>query len=232
MTEGLFVVGTDTEVGKTVIAGGIAGALYRRRVNVGVMKPISSGDRQDAHFLMKSFPCHDPLNLINPIHLKLPLAPLPAAHLLKQKIPLQKISQAFRQLTRRHPYMIVEGMGGILVPIQKNYFVIDLVKQLKLPVLIVARATLGTLNHTLLTVQALQAKKIPMVGIVLNGADPQHRDLAIRTNVQTLRAVSNVPILGMFPRIHGLDTKRCRYGTLFEVVKRQLPLQRFCRGSF
>lgn len=224
MTEGIFVIGTDTGVGKTVVAAGIAGALYRRGIDVGVMKPISSGFREDARFLMRSVDSEDPMDLVNPVHLRLPLAPYVAARLLKKRIDLKKIERAFRILSRTHRFLIVEGAGGLLVPIQRNFLMIDLVKRLKLPVLIVARATLGTINHTLLTVGALREMKIPIAGILLNGLDAKHRDLALRTNPQVLKEFSHQPIVGILPRLEGVDVRRCRYGGLFEGVEKEVRI--------
>lgn len=224
--KGIFVVGTDTGVGKTVVAAGIAGALYRKGIHVGVMKPISSGTREDARFLMKSIDSKDPIDLVNPVHLRLPLAPYVAAKLLKQRIDVKKILRAFRTLSRKYPFLIVEGAGGLLVPIQKKVLVADLVKAFHFPVLIVARATLGTLNHTFLTVEALRRRRIPIVGILLNGLEEKHRDLAVRTNPALLREFTGLPILGILPRLEEVDVHLGRFDGLFESVKRHIQLGR------
>lgn len=226
MAKGIFIVGTDTGVGKTIIAAGIAGALYRQGLDVGVMKPVSAGLREDARFLMKSIDSEDPIGLVNPVHLRLPLAPYVAATLLHQRVDIQRIVCAFRILSRKHFFLVVEGAGGLLVPLQKKFLVADLVKALRLPALIVARATLGTINHTLLTVEALRARKIPIVGIVLNGLKSKHRDLAVHTNPKILREFSRLPILGILPRLDGIDVRQCCYGSLFESVKDRMQLKK------
>ena len=224
MFKGIFVVGTDTGVGKTIVAAGIAGALHRLGIDVGVMKPVSAGSREDARFLRKSVESTDPIDLVNPVHLRLPLAPYVAAKLLKKRIGLEKIDYAFKVLSKKHKFLIVEGAGGVLVPIQKRFLVADLVRKFSLPALVVARATLGTLNHTLLTIEALRSRKIQVVGILLNGLEPKHRDLAVRTNPKILREFSGLPILGILPRLEGVDVRSCQYGSLFESVARHVQL--------
>lgn len=231
MTKGIFIVGTDTGVGKTIVAAGIAGALYRRGIDVGVMKPVSAGFREDARFLMRAVDCKDPIDVVNPIHLRLPLAPYVAAKLLKKRIDLQKIDRAFKTLSKRHTFMIIEGAGGLLVPLTKKCLVADLAKRFNLPALVVARATLGTINHTLLTIEALRVRKIPIVGILLNGLEPKHRSLAVRTNPKVLRKFARLPILGILPRLERVDVRSCKYGTLFASVRRHVQLKRLLQSS-
>ena len=229
--KGIFIVGTDTGVGKTVVVAGIAGALFRQGIDVGVMKPISAGVREDAPFLMKSVSSTDPIDLVNPVHLRLPLAPYVAAKLLRKRIDLENLDRAFKILSKRHEFLIVEGAGGLLVPIKKNFLMIDLVKRFKLPVLIVARATLGTINHTLLTVQALRTRRIQIAGILLNGLEAKHRDLAVRTNPQILKEFARVPIVGILPRLEGIDVRHSRFGNLFASVKKHIPLKQLLRAG-
>jgi len=230
MIKGVFIIGTDTGVGKTIVAAGIAGALYRKGINVGVMKPVSAGTREDARFLMASIDSRDPIDLVNPVHLRLPLAPYVAAKLLHKRVDVKRILRAFQLLSRKHPFLVVEGAGGLLVPLQKRFLVADLVKVLRLPALVVARATLGTLNHTLLTVEALRARKIPVVGIILNGLETKHGDLAVRTNPPVLQAFSHLPILGILPHLEGIDVRDCKWGVLFETVQREVRLKDILKG--
>jgi dethiobiotin synthetase len=192
---GLFITGTDTGVGKTYVTCHLAEKLRRAGVDVGVMKPISTGPagEDDAFYLKKRLKLSDPLELINPIHLKHPLAPYPAARLEKRKIDLKKIFAAFKELEKRHETVLVEGIGGVAVPITKDYCVIDLIKDMGLPVIVVARAGLGTINHTLLTVGALIDCKIEVAGIIVNGFTG--RDKAEKTNVEVIEKLSGIPVL-------------------------------------
>ena len=166
--KGIFVTATGTGVGKTIVASGIARFLKEEGTDVGVMKPIASGGQEDAEFLMHAAGVSDTTKEVNPIYLEHPLAPYSSARLEKRKINLRKLASVFLRLSRRHSVMIVEGVGGVRVPLTKAKDVTDLIKMLKLPALVVASAKLGTINHTLLTLEALKREKIRTIGIILN----------------------------------------------------------------
>lgn len=181
LVNGVFVTGTDTDCGKTIIAGGIARALLRKGLNVGVMKPAATwgepsrvpGSRsrwisEDALHLRQAAATSDALELINPFCYKAALAPWPAARQEKKTVDVNRIMTAYRELCRRHTYMVVEGVGGLMVPLKRDFFVTDLIVRMHLPAIVVAHPDLGTLNHTLLTVNALKAAGIPLAGVVIN----------------------------------------------------------------
>jgi dethiobiotin synthetase len=195
----VFITGTDTGCGKTFVTRLLAAKLRANGFDVGVMKPISTGPQKtnDAYYLKKKLRLKDPIGLINPLRLKPPLAPLPAARLAKKKLNLKKVIKAYQQLKQRHQIVLVEGIGGVLVPITERYSVIDLIKKLKLPVIIVARAGLGTINHTLLTVTALRQSQIPILGVVLNGF--KGKELSEKTNAGIIAQLGKVPILLKLP---------------------------------
>ena len=174
----------------------LARSFIGQGIDVGVMKPISAGPQKDndALYLKKALKLKDPLALINPVHLKLPLAPCVAAGLLGEKINLPAIFKAFKKLEKVHELLLVEGVGGALVPITENYFVADLVKDLNIPVIIVARAGLGTINHTLLTIEAFRARGVEIMGVVMNGYTG--KALSEKTNAETISRIAKVPILG------------------------------------
>ena len=192
---GIFITGTDTEVGKTFVTLLLARYFIDQGLDVGVMKPIACGPMQenDARFLKKHLKLRDPLELINPIRLKHALAPYTAAQLVQKKIELNKIFFAFNRLSKSHDLVLVEGIGGALVPITRRYHVADLARDLALPTIIVARAGLGTLNHTLSTIEVLKNRRINILGIILNGY--KGRDLSEKTNADDLEKISGVPIL-------------------------------------
>ena len=121
MAHGIFITGTGTEIGKTVIAGGLAAALKQVGTDVGVMKPISTGDTADAAFLKHAAQVEDALSLINPIHLRQPLAPSVAARIEGREIDLSSVETAFAELQQRYDFVIVEGVGGIAVPIRDDF---------------------------------------------------------------------------------------------------------------
>ncbi len=199
MQNGIFITGTDTEIGKTVIAGGLAAWMKQRDVHVGVMKPISSGGDADARFLKHAAQVDDTLTLLNPIRLHYPLAPSVAARLENRKIDIGAIDTAFKVLREKYEFLVVEGAGGIAVPIQGDFLVAHLIAHLKLPMLIVARAGLGTLNHTLLTVAFARQANLPVAGIVLNAIPPKVTGFAEQTNPEEIQRLTGVPVLGVLP---------------------------------
>lgn len=205
MTKGIFITGTDTGVGKTHVGAGIASALRKLGVDVGVMKPVETGCRRrggelipaDAVALMKAAGSRDPLDLINPYRFPKPLAPPVAARLEGKKIERKRVLAAYRTLKQRHDFMLVEGAGGIMVPLSDEYLYLDLARDLKLPVLIVARPSLGTINHTLLTVMALRSAKVTIAGIVINHSEKRRSGLAERTSPGVIEEISGVKISGI-----------------------------------
>jgi dethiobiotin synthetase len=204
-TRGIFITGTDTGVGKTYVAAGLAADLRRRGVNVGVMKPAETGCRtqkgklvpRDALRLMEAASVRDALALVNPYRFKNPLAPSVAAGLEITKIDPDRILAAFKTLSRRHEFMIVEGAGGIMVPLWRDYTYLDLAGALELPVIIVARPGLGTINHTLLTIAALKERGLRISGIVFNHAQEKKAGLAEATSPGVIENISGVPIRGI-----------------------------------
>ncbi len=223
--KGIFVTGTNTGIGKSVVAGGIAAALRARGVDVGVMKPIQTGERPgDAAFLRRAAGVTDPLEQINPCYLDAPLAPAVAASLGYGTVDIPAIIEAFRQLSRTHEFMIVEGIGGLLVPLQENYYVADLIKALELPSLVVARPVLGTINHTLLTIRQAQSAGIRVLGTIINGypADP---DLAERTAVEAIEHYSGLPVLGTLPYLPTINVAAGILDGLLEAVRRYVRME-------
>lgn len=190
--KGIFVTATDTGVGKTVFSCGLVCLLKKRGIDVGVMKPFTSGNRQDALLLLQAQDYLSPSPLlgegrgeeiiaeVNPQFFPKPLAPYIAAKLKKKKINLKKVFRSFDKILQKHKFVVVEGIGGVLVPLTKKYFLIDLIKDFGLPTIVVARAGLGTINHTLLTLKTLKEKGIKVLGVVLNGT--KNKSLAERTN--------------------------------------------------
>jgi len=176
MYKGLFITGTDTGVGKTIVTGGIAIALKNKHCNVGVMKPIATGcfikggtlESRDTQFLLQASGVKDPLSHLTPYRLKTPCSPFWAAKIENRKIRIKNIMNAFSKLTKKHEIVLVEGIGGLMVPITQGVLLIDLAKLLNLPILIVSRFTLGTINHTLLSIAQARQRGIPIFGLIYN----------------------------------------------------------------
>ena len=206
MAQGIFITGTGTEIGKTVIAGGLAASLKQSGMNVGVMKPIGTGDTADAQFLKYAAQVDDELSVINPIYLRHPLAPSVAARIENREIDLSCIGTAFAALQQRYDFVIVEGVGGIAVPIRDDFLVVHLIHKLELPVLIVAEAGLGTLNHTLLTVAFARQFNLQVVGIVLNRRSSETAGIAEATNPVEIEKLTGIPVIGTVPYEKRLET--------------------------
>jgi dethiobiotin synthetase len=194
MNKGIFITGTDTGVGKTVVACGIARFLKARGVKVGVMKPVSSGSQDDAKRLVRAAEVDDDITLVNPQFFKAPLAPTVAAAFERRELHLEKVYSAFWTLSQKYDVMVVEGIGGVKVPLGEFTYVADMIESLRLPALVVSRAGLGTLNHTLLTLDALEKDKIPTLGVLFNGG--KGTTLAEKTNPEALQEHTTVQVMG------------------------------------
>ena len=202
---GVFVTATDTGVGKTEVACALVRAWRARGADVGVMKPAQSGvtpgELSDAARLRAAAGDEDPLDLVCPYTFEAPLAPALAARLSGVEISLDRLLATARALARRHRALVVEGAGGLLVPLAARATVADLAVALALPVLVVGRAGLGTVNHTALTCEALRARGLEVAGVVLNrplpGGDPSepHNAAEIErlTGVRVLAALPHEP---------------------------------------
>lgn len=199
---GLFVTGTDTGVGKTIVACAIAERLQAQGVDVGVMKPIETGvgfqGPLDAIALVESAHTDDPLDLVCPVRLALPAAPDVAAQAEGRRVELAAVRHAFAALRARHDVLIVEGAGGLLVPIAEGFAMADLARELALPLLVVARGRLGTVNHTLLTVEVAAARGLPLAGVVISHG-PTPLSLPDTANLATLRRLLGDALVGEVP---------------------------------
>ena len=225
MSKGYFITGTDTGVGKTLVAGGLAALCKNKGLNVGVMKPVATGCKRvnntlvsdDAVFLKLSAEVDDEYELINPVSLEQPLAPTVAARLSNTKIDTDKINTAYDTLCERHEYMIVEGIGGLLVPIDEYYFVVDMAEEMELPVIVVCRPTLGTINHTLLTVSYARQHGLDVKGIIVNESTENCDAVVKNTNTEEIKRLTDLPIIGTIPFHKKLDTKDCNKELLVKI---------------
>lgn len=213
MNRGLFITGTDTGVGKTIIAGAIIAAMHSRGIKTGAMKPIETGcistgkslHPSDGAFLKDMAQMDEPLNQVTPLCFGPPLAPLVASEIEGRTIDLQKIRKHFRMLTDKYEAVIVEGIGGLLVPIKRDYLVLDLVRELELPLVVVARPSLGTINHTLLTVNYAIKEGLRIAGIIINFSRFPEGNIAENTNPQAIQQLTDIPFIGVFPFLKDLE---------------------------
>ena len=207
MSKGYFITGTDTGVGKTVVTALLASTLRRQGLHVGVMKPVETGCLQDGHrlvpqdslFLRHISGCTAPQALVTPYTFAEPLAPAIAAELAGITIEIQHIRKCYQQLLAEHDIVLVEGAGGLLVPLTAQLSIHDIAVELDLPVLIVACNRLGAINHTALTV-TIARQRSQVLGIILNHIQASD-DLAMQTNAGALLRWGKAPLLGQVPYI-------------------------------
>ncbi len=208
MSHGVFIVGTDTGVGKTVVAAALAVVLKKQGWNVGVMKPIETGvspakaAQSDAARLRAVIESEDVLGAVCPFQFPLPLAPLAAAQAQRSAIDTATIQQTYRLLAQQHDYMVVEGIGGVRVPIARHTDLMDVIRRLRLPVVVVGRSGLGGINHALLTIEVLRRNKLTVAALVVNATRPvrsQIERMQEKTTVETLRKQAGVPVFGPLP---------------------------------
>jgi dethiobiotin synthetase len=202
-----FITATDTGVGKTTITGALAACIKKRGIDVGVMKPVATGILQknefkssDVSILYHASGVNDPEEHVNPIFLSIPASPYDASKMLNISFDKKIIFENFEKLTNKHEMMLVEGIGGIMTPLTKNYFVADMIKEMGLETIIVTRSTLGTLNQTMMTVKICQDFQIPIKGIIINNYD-EKGDPAEKNAPLTIHEITNIPILGVIPFI-------------------------------
>jgi dethiobiotin synthetase len=199
---GVFVTGTDTGVGKTVVACALARALRAAGVDVGVMKPCETGvgpdGPLDALALRAAAGSADPLEDVCPQTFALPAAPAVAAEAESALVDRALVLEAAASLRARHEFLLVEGAGGLLVPIAPGFDMADLARDLGLPVLVVARAALGTINQTLLTLEALARRGLALAGVVVSHGAAGISDADAR-NLAWLRAALGARLLAEIP---------------------------------
>jgi dethiobiotin synthetase len=234
---GLFVTGTDTEVGKTLVAGAIARELVRRGRRVEVFKPVATGCRRargelvsaDADFLAACSDSRRTLREIAPLRFAAALAPNVAARREHREVELEAIFDAYARLEGAADCVIVEGIGGLMCPIRDDFWVIHLARLMALPLVIVARAGLGTINHTLLTLHAARGAGLSVAGVVINRyrLEPATReaiekriepythgdeDLAMYTNPAQIAERGKVEVLAIVPDEDANSVERATIG--------------------
>jgi len=189
-----FLTGTDTGVGKTYVAALLIRSLRRAGFDTVGMKPICCGDRADAEALREAAAGELSLDDVNPVWFRFPGAPYTAS-IVENRLPdLDQIRERFARIRAGRRSVIVEGVGGWLVPITREYFVADLAADIGLPVVVVAANRLGILNHTLLTVKSIEARGLKCAGVILNNLSTEP-DEAASTNRSVLEHLLEVPIL-------------------------------------
>lgn len=234
--DGVFIIGTDTGVGKTLIAAGLVAVLKEQGIDVGVMKPLESGAPffesalipRDAFYLKEIAGVQDDLDLINPYCFQALLAPGVAAEQAGVAVDLQRIKGMFDKLRDRHQFMVLEGAGGLLVPIAKGVLLPELIKLLGLSVIVVARSSLGTINHTLLSLSYCQQEGLDVKGLIINKTTPD-ADPAEESNPRVIAQFSAVPFFGTFPYVKGYADIKGNRAFLAEVFTQHIDVKKLLK---
>jgi dethiobiotin synthetase len=204
---GLFVTGTGTGVGKTLIAGAIAKILTDRGCHVGVFKPIATGCKHtwdglisdDTNFLASCANSNLSLSTITPVGYRTPAAPIVSAAREDRPIDFGKIAAAYKEICQNSDIVILEGIGGVRVPLIEQFDLLDLAVEFALPVVIVARPNLGTLNHTLMTIDCVREAELKIAGVVINGYNAVESTVAEDTAPEIIEKCSGEKILAVVP---------------------------------
>jgi len=211
--KGIFVTGTDTGVGKTIVSAALAHYLTERNLKVGVMKPVESGVSdpsrlgEDGELLCWAANSSDSIEEISPYRLQAPLSPAQAAEKEKIFIDFAHLVATARNHGKRHDFLIIEGAGGLMTPLRGGLLVADLAKAMGLPLLVVNTPRLGTINQTLLTIFAAQQMGIPVAGYMINRM-PAQPDEAEESAPHTLSSLASADILGVLPEVNGTDREK------------------------
>ena len=214
--KGYFISVTDTGVGKTVVTACLLAFYRKHSINTGIMKPIETGinpncsseANSDAKFLLTVSGNQDTLEEVCPIRLKPSASPLQAARIQDQSLSIDSILEKFHRLQKKYDQVLVEGIGGLLVPLKADYLVLDLIKEMQLPLIIVSRFSLGTLNHTLLTLKAAQVATIEIAGIILNHSENRPLNEVELGQKALIEELSGVPVIGQCPFISLISTEQ------------------------
>jgi dethiobiotin synthetase len=215
--KGFFITGTDTYVGKTTIAAAIALIMKRQGLDVGIMKPFATVSEKyslkdkskDVAMLAAAANVKDKYYNLNPFFSSLPTAPYTASLVRKSdKVKVSKAVRVYSKLASAHDRMIVEGIGGILVPLTRRKNLADFAKAINLPVIVVARFQLGMINHILLTLKACADYSLRVKGIVLNDLSSWRGSVKKESIVETIEKVSRINVLGLIPFIRNLTVER------------------------
>ncbi|MBU0486007.1 MAG: dethiobiotin synthase [Proteobacteria bacterium] len=198
----IFITATDTSVGKTFIAGLLLNFMRQQGLEAGYQKWVSTGDAGQAADLKH---CLDfaglsltaDLSLLQvPYKFEFPASPHLAAELEAKQVEPEFLVSCYKELLERYEFLIVEGVGGLLVPLRRDLLLADLLRRFKMPAILVARSGLGTLNHTLLILEAMRHRELELLGVILSDSGPAEDETLVRDNMRTIAEIGQVKVLG------------------------------------
>ena len=226
----LFITGTDTDVGKTYVTAGLAVTLRKMGIDVGVMKPFAAGTAQkkgfkseDVEIISKAAQVKDPESLVNPQFFPIPASPYTASKKLKIKPKVPIVLSKFKKLSKLHDLILVEGMGGLMTPILKNYYIANLINDMKISSIIVTSSRIGTVNHTLMTWMMCKRYKIPVKGIIINNFEKGYLVSQLKRDLEDL---TGIKVLGSIPFIKDMGDS-----SLNRLFKKNLDIESLLKNS-
>lgn len=214
MSQGYFITGTDTHIGKSIVSASMLHGIANRGLSVAGMKPIATGclesenglRNEDAELMMQYSNVDLPYDLVNPYAYEPPVSPHLAARRENEEISIDKIVESYQAISEQADWVIVEGVGGWMVPINENELVEDLAKALNLPLIFVVGTRLGCINHALLTLDRIRTSGLPVAGWVANIMD---RNINFLPEViDTLRLRIDAPLVGIIPPYRMINPER------------------------
>ena len=211
----IFVTGTDTGVGKTLVTAALAHHFSLRGLKVGVMKPIETGVENpeelgdDATLLRWAARSTDANDIISPYRFSQPVAPCQAATAARKQITSDKIIEAYHALQHDKDIVFIEGAGGLMVPIRGGYIMADLARQLEAPLLVITHPRLGTLNHTTLTTFAARAMELELCGFIVNQM-PENPGEVEKEAPHLLASLASADLLGVLPEVVGSEQEKVK----------------------
>lgn len=220
-----FISGTDTDVGKTFVTAGMAAALQKMGKDVGIMKPFAAGNPQkigykseDVQILSNAAKINDAEELVNPYFFQIPSSPFTASKNLGIKFDLKIVIDSYKKLSSQHDILLIEGIGGMMTPILKDYFVTNLIKELNLEAILITSSRIGTINHTIMTCKMCQIYGNKIRGIIINNLDSNGYPL---TDLKRdLEQLTNIPVLGSIPYLRNFDLEK-----LSQIISNNIPIE-------
>lgn len=231
MSKGIFIVGTDTDVGKSVVTAGLVYMLRKAGYNACSFKAVQSGGvfkqgrliSEDTHLVQKICDLKENQELMNPYCLETPVSPHLAARLEKVTIQREHLLEAYQRLAEKYDYIVAEGAGGLVVPlIENDYMIYDLIRDLNLPVLIIGRAKVGTINHTTLTVEFAKKLGLDLRGIILNRYTDTFYE---QDNIQTIENLTGKQVITVIHELNNFDHTGDDFQALKTEFENQLSIE-------
>ncbi len=225
----IFITGTDTGVGKTFVSALLLNFLRQEGIAAGYQKWVSTGDEDqsaDLQYCLRNAGIAMDSALVElqvPYRFRFPASPHLAASLEKREIDADSIVAKYKELGKYYDILVVEGVGGLLVPLRKDLLLADLLARLRLQTLVVSRSGLGTINHTLLTLEALRKRQIPVLGVVFSDASPDEDELIVLDNMRTISKLGKVRVLGRLKWLDDPEEAKAAFATVGQVILASMP---------